>query len=422
MPKVAKTLTTKAVDQLKKPGVHAVGGTAGLYLQVGDPPSPARSWLLRTVVPNGRRRTLGLGPYPEVTLAEARELARKERAAVREGVDPVERKRAERAAARTVKRRQLIFKNAAERYIEANAPDWKNVKTEWQWRHSLRLYVLPKIGDLEVADVGTAEVLQVLEPIWRAKNETATRVRNRIELIVAWADHRAERDRLNPARWKGHLDKSLPAPGKVQKVKPHDALAVGEVGAFMARLRSTFTLSARCLELMILCANRPGEARGARWNEIDFAAKVWTIPAERMKGTLTGSTEHRIPLSDPAVALLESMPRVDASELVFPSKGDRPMSDATLGKLLRTMGVKAVPHGFRSTFRTWAAEQTAYPREVCEQALAHTVGNAVENAYQRGDLLDKRRRLMQDWSQFLCVADPTGAGGNVVTLRTGTAA
>ena len=255
----------------------------------------------------------------------------------------------------------------------------------------------PLIGRLLVRDVTTTHVLKVLEPIWSTKNETASRLRNRIELVLDWATTRGFRGGPNPARWRGHLDKTLPKPSKVAKVEHHEALPVDDVGAFMLKLRAAEGMGARALEFTILTAARSGETRGARWSEINLDAKLWTISAERMKA----GREHRVPLSAAAIGLLERLPRKEGVELVFPGTKARPLSDMTLTAVLRRMRVDAVPHGFRSTFRDWCAERTSYPSEVAEMALAHAVGDKVEAAYRRGDLYEKRVRVMADWAAFL---------------------
>lgn len=243
--------------------------------------------------------------------------------------------------------------------------------------------------------------MAVLEPIWREKNETASRLRGRIELVLDWATARGLREGLNPARWRGHLDKLLPKPSKVQKVEHFSALAVAEVGAFMERLRAVEGMGARALEFAILTAARSGQVRGAKWEEIDLATRVWIVPADRMKA----GREHRVPLSEQAIALLQALPRVDGGDLVFPGRTGGMLSEMTLTAVLRRMKVGAVPHGFRSTFSDWAAERTAHPSEVREMALAHAVGDKVEAAYRRGDLFEKRRHLMADWAAFLQTAE-----------------
>lgn len=306
-------------------------------------------------------------------------------------------RRAAKSALRASQQKQITFAQAAEAYIAAHEAGWKNAKHAWQWHSSLELYAFPKIGQLDIGDIGMAQVLDVLEPIWRTKTETASRVRGRIELILAWADKRAERERLNPARWRGHLDTQLPAPPKVTKPKHHAALPVSEAGNFMTSLRNQEGSAARALEFVVLTAARSGEVRFATWPEIDFRSRTWTVPAERMKS----GREHRVPLSPAAISLLESISLVDDSEVIFQAPRGGVLSDMSLVAVCRRMGADCVPHGFRSTFRDWCAEHTSVAREVAEMALAHAIGNEVEAAYRRGDLFEKRRELMNDWSVFL---------------------
>ena len=396
MPKVAKALTALEVRRLDTPGLHAVGTVPGLYLRVLPPPSMAKSWILRAVV-GERRRDLGLGGYPAVTLAQAHETAREKRQAVLQGRDPIVERRAARSSLQAAQQKQITFAQAAEAYISAHEAGWKNAKHAWQWGNSLQLYAFPKIGQLDVGDIGMSQVLEVLEPIWRTKTETASRVRGRIELILAWADKRAERERLNPARWRGHLDTQLPAPTKVIKPKHHAALPVREVAGFMQLLRKQEGAAARALEFAILTAARSGEVRLATWQEIDFASRTWTVSAERMKG----AREHRVPLSAAAISLLESTSLVDCNDVIFQAPRGGALSDMALVAVCRRMKAGCVPHGFRSTFRDWCAECTGVASEVAEMALAHSVGSEVEAAYRRGDLFEKRRGLMDDWSKFL---------------------
>lgn len=396
MPKVAKALTALEVGRLTQPGLHAVGTVPGLYLRVLPPPSAARVWALRVQV-DGRRRELGLGGYPAVSLAQAQEAARSKRQLIGDGIDPVQQKRDAANARRAAQLKRMTFAEAADRYIASHEPSWRNPKHAWQWRNSLDRYVLPKIGKLDVGDIGIAHVLDVLEPIWRTTTETASRIRGRIELILAWADKRVERERLNPARWRGHLDTQLPRPSKVSRPQHHKALAFAEMGVFMKYLRNQDSLAARALEFAILTAARSGEVRHASWDEVDLGAKVWTIPAERMKA----GREHRVPLNQGAMSLLRSIAWVEGSEVIFQSPRSGPLTDTALVAVCRRIGADCVPHGFRSTFRDWCGECTNVSREVAEMALAHAIGNEVEAAYRRGDLFEKRRYLMDEWSAFL---------------------
>lgn len=407
MPKKAKELSAIEVRNLTAPGVHFVGGVAGLALRIKD--TGAKSWILRTLV-GSNRRDMGLGGFPDVSLAQAREDARVARAKVRAGVDPIDEARAARSALIAAQLSMLTFQQAAEAYIDAHKAGWKNEKHQKQWASTLQAYAFPKIGTVLVRDVELPQVLAVLEPIWKTKTETASRLRGRIESVLDWATARGYREGLNPARWRGHLDKLLPRPSKVAKVEHHSALPVADVGAFMVQLRSQEGLGARALEFAILTAARSGEVRGATWKEIDLEAGAWTIPGERMKA----GREHRVPLSADAVELLKTLPRHADTNLVFVGAKGGPLSDMTLSAVLRRMKAPCVPHGFRSTFRDWAAERTTYPNEMAEMALAHTISSKVEAAYRRGDLFEKRRRMMDDWAKFCATAE---AKGTVVPLR-----
>jgi integrase len=360
--------------------------------------------VLRVVVAS-RRAEIGLGGFPTVSLAQAIEYAREARDKIRSGADP--------AAERRAKRKSIdwTFKATAGAYIKAHAAGWKNPKHRQQWENTLAAYAFPVFGEKHVRDVSKGDVLAAIEPIWSTKNETADRVRNRIELVLAYAMQRELRpEGMNPARWRGNLDAALPKASKVAAVEHHAALPIDEMHAFMKRLHEAAGTGARALEFAILTAARSGEVRGALWHEIDLQAAVWSIPAGRMKS----ARPHRVPLSEKALELLEALPRFEGVELVFPGAQDKPISDMTLTACLRRMKAPATAHGFRSTFRDWAAERTATPSEVCEMALAHAVGDATEAAYRRGDLFEKRRELMTLWARFL---DTPPAAGNVRALR-----
>nr|WP_312379562.1 integrase arm-type DNA-binding domain-containing protein [Delftia acidovorans] len=394
MSRKATELGALAVSRLRGPGLHAVGGVSGLYLQVTS--SGARSWILRATV-GGKRRDMGLGGFPDVTLAFAREKAREARSKIEQGLDPIlERERA-LSLLRAEQAKSMTFEAACQALIDAKSDEWRNPKHRAQWAASLATYAYPTIGKLQVGDVGQAHILSILQPIWKEKTETATRLRGRIEQVLDWARVRGFREGENPARWRGHLDKLLPAPTKIAKVVHHKALPIDAMPGFMAQLRQRKGLSARALEFLVLTAARSGEVRGATWQEIDMEAAVWTVPAERMKA----QKEHRVPLSPQALALLASVPRLEGNDLVFPAPRGGQLSDMTLTNLMRRMELEAVPHGMRSTFRDWAAERTHFPREVAEMALAHTIGNAVEAAYRRGDLFTKRAELMSEWASFV---------------------
>lgn len=414
MPKLAKELGPLAVSKITAPGLHFVGGVAGLALQIT--PTGARSWTLRAVI-GSKRRDMGLGAYSPsgMTLAKARDAATAARELIRQGIDPIQQQHEARSALRASMAEALTFKECAERYIKAHAASWKNAKHRQQWHNTLAQYAYPVFGELLVRDVKLSHVLQVLEPLWVTTNETAVRLRGRIELVLDWAAARGLRDGTNPARWRGHLDKLLAKPSKVNNRQHHAALPVAEAGAFMTRLRKAEGMGARALEFVILTAARSGEARGATWAEIDVDAKVWTVPAARMKA----GKEHRVPLATEALALLRALPRMAGTEFVFPAPRGGMLSDMTLTAVLRRLQVPAVPHGFRSTFRDWAAERTNYPRDVAEMALAHAIGDKVEAAYRRGDLFEKRRLMMAEWAQFLARVDSKGQVIKLATKRAG---
>jgi integrase len=404
----ANRLTAVAVARKKNPGRYGDG--LGLWLQVS--PSGTKSWLFR-YMRNGKARQMGLGAVHTVTLAEARETAGNCRKLLLAGLDPIEARRAERMQSRVEAARGTTFKDCGERYIIAHEAGWKNEKHRNQWKTTLATYAYPVLGELSVAAIDTALVLKVIEPIWTVKPETAARVRGRIEAVLDWATAREYRQGDNPARWRGHMDKLLPARSKVARVRHHAALPYDELPVFMAALRKQDGVSPRALEFAILTAARTGETVGARWAEIDADTNVWNVPAERMKG----EREHRVPLSARPLEILESLPREGEAEFVFPGgRAENPLSNMALLGVLRRMGRGDVTtHGFRSTFRDWAAEQTAYPSDVCEAALAHALRDKTEAAYRRGDLFEKRRRLMADWSKYCTLPPPVGE--KVVRLR-----
>lgn len=394
MPKRAQGLSARRVQTEKAPGMFADGN--GLYLQVT--PGGAKSWIFRYSI-GGRRREMGLGPVALVSLAEAREKALESRKLVFAGSDPLEARKAAAAAAIASVVHAITFRECAASYIDVMKSGWSNAKHADQWTSSLATYAHPTIGDVTVSLIDTPMVLKVLEPIWTEKTETASRIRGRIESILDWAKVRGYRDGENPARWAGHLDLILPSKGDVAPVEHHAALPYSAMPAFWPKLQLQDGMGARALELCILTATRSGEVLGSTWAEIDLEAKLWTIPGERMKA----GAEHRIPLAESAVALLRKVKALGKDgPLVFQgqTKG-KSLSNMSMNMVLRRMKVDATPHGFRSTFRTWAAEKTQFQHEVCEAALAHTIGDRVVAAYQRGDLFEKRRELMEAWSQFI---------------------
>jgi integrase len=353
---------------------------------------------------------MGLGPVADVTLAMARDKAMASRRLLLDGIDPIDRRKSERAAVRIAEGRGVTFKDCAERHITSHEAGWRSPKHAALWRATLVTYAYPVFGALPIAAVDTSLVLEVLEPIWTTKPETAGRVRGRVEAILDWATARGMRSGENPARWRGHLDKLLPARGKVARVRHHSAMPYAELPNFLIALRGEGGVSARALEFAILTAARTGEVIRATWAEINLTSAVWTIAAERMKG----GKEHRVPLSERALALLAGLPR--EGEFVFlGGQRKRPLSNMAMLKTLARMGRRDLTtHGFRSTFRDWAAEATGYPNEVLELALAHAIGSKVEAAYRRGDLFEKRRRLMADWARY---CDTSGGGGHVLPMR-----
>jgi integrase len=425
MPRIAKEMGPLEVSRIKHPGgkgnaMIAVGGVPGLYMQVA--PTGARSWILRarrTEPAEDRRkvvwqRDIGLGGFPGVTLAQARETAREMREMIARGLDPKAERDKARHRLKVAKESGLTFGQAAKKYIAAKVDPAMTVKQSRHWQSSLDRYAMPALGDRPVSAMTVQDVLKVLEPIWAAKTETATRLRGRIEAILSWATVAGHRKGDNPARWRGNLRELLPAPAKLAKSGNFPALAIDDAPRWFAELRQREGFGARALEFLALTASRSGEVRGAIWGEIDLERGVWTVPAARMKAR----RDHRVPLSPSALELLQALPRLDETELVFPSARGGQLSDMTLSGTMRRIheaaakkhgkaytdprsGRPAVPHGLRSSFRDWAAERTHYPGEMAEVALAHRVSNAVEAAYRRGDMLEKRRKMMADWARYL---------------------
>lgn len=394
MPKKAKDLTAIEVSRITTPGRHAVGTVPGLQLVVS--PSGSRSWILRTKV-GFKRRAIGLGSYPEVTLAMAHQKARNVKEIIASGVDPVAEKRKRKDALKKAQIQFITFADAALRCHRKKTAGFKNDKHVKDWISSIERYVNPHIGNTPVSDIGLPEILSVLEPIWKEKTETASRVRQRVEQVLNWATVSGYRTGENPARWTGWLDAILEKPSDIRKEKHFKSMPYENIAAFMVELRKRPAMTARALEWIILTACRSSEARGATWAEIDLKTKVWTIPKDRIKM----GREHRVPLSNDAVKLLKALPRFKGSDLLFTAPRGGQLSDMSISMLCRRMKVDAVPHGFRATFKTWATEQTAFPDLISEMCLAHRVGNDVREAYARGDLLDKRRKLMDAWGKHL---------------------
>lgn len=420
MPKVAPELSSIEVKRLKHPGgtlnaMIAIGGVPGLYMQLL--PSGGKTWVLRTTV-GDKRRDIGLGGYPEVGLADARNRARGAKDKIRQGIDPAEERKAARASLVAAHRRGLTFADAVELFLEARQGEFK---PRTNWRGQLALYALPEIGNKLVQDIVIQDVLRVLQPIWSIKTETAIKLRSRIEAVLSWATVAGHRTGENPARWKGNLKELLPNPSKVAKSDNQPALSLTDAPTWFAELRDREGIGSRALEFVALTAARSGEVRGATWDEIDLEKALWVIPGARMKM----DREHRVPLAPVAVELLKALPRFQDNNLVFPSGRGGQLSDMTLSAKMKRMhfakvqeakdagrdsskagwldprnGRPAVPHGLRSTFRDWAAE-TGQDRDMAEIALAHKVGSAVERAYRRSDMVERRRAMMVNWAQAL---------------------
>jgi integrase len=423
MPKIAKELSAIEVRRLNHPGFHAVGGVAGLLLQVTE--TGARSWVLRVRI-GAKRRGIGLGAFPGVSLADARNKAQAMREQIAEGIDPVAEKKAQKHAMKVSQLKALTFEQAARKAHAARQAEFRNAKHRKDWLASLERYAFDAMGKVLVADVEMAHVMKVLEPIWSTRTETATRVRQRIETVLNWATVSGHRQGDNPARWRGNLEAVLPKPTKITTVGNQPALPWQRVPEFMRALREREGMGARALEFAILTAARSGEVRGATWAEIDLDRRVWTVPGERMKA----GKPHRVPLSDAAVTLLEALPRIAGSNAVFTAARGGVLSDMTLSAVARRMhsdtkestggwidpqnGKAVVPHGFRSSFKDWARSQAVFPDEVSELALAHVNSDATRAAYARDELMPQRAKLMQAWADY---CEQTQAPGVVETMR-----
>lgn len=393
-----RVLTALKIRQNLKPGMYADG--LGLYLKVR--PGNSKSWIYRYRT-KGKLRDMGLGPFHTISLAEARDKAETCRALRIRGLDPLEERFKQEQAAAAQATEAVTFEKCAETYIAAHKAGWKNSKHAEQWTATLQTYVYPIFKDKPVALIDDALVLKVLQPIWKEKTETASRIRGRIERILDWARVMKYRTGDNPARWKGHLDHLLPKRSKVATIVHHAALLIDETPAFIRTLRREETVVARAFEYCILNATRTSETLGMRWTEFDEKAALWIVPAERMKA----GRDHRIPLSKRSIQILAEMQEIRISDFVFPGGVKaRPLSSMVFLMLLRRLGrTDITAHGFRSTFRDWAAERTDFPNEVVEMALAHTISNKVEAAYRRGDLFQKRRQLAEAWAEF-CARTP----------------
>jgi integrase len=393
MARASNKLSAVEVKSIDRKGMYHDGG--GLYLQVRA--GGAKSWIFRFML-DGRSREMGLGPAHAIPLADARRRAAECRRMRFDGTDPIEARRAEREKKKLDAAKSMTFDACATAYIDAHKAGWRNAKHIDQWSNTLTTYVGPVFGSLPVHAVDVGLIMKALEPIWQTRSETASRLRGRIEAVLDWAAVRGYRKGDNPARWRGHLDKLLPARSKVQRVEHHPALPYDQLADFVAMLRTQEGIAARALEFLILTATRTGEVIGARWDEIDLGEKIWVVPPARMKA----GREHRVPLSAAAMAILEEIKKVRESDFVFPGgKKGKPLSNMAMLAVLKRMDRRDLTnHGFRSSFRDWAAERTNFPREVAEMALAHTVADKVEAAYRRGDLFQKRRQMMDGWAGF----------------------
>ncbi len=393
MAREIEKLDVLTIAAKKKPGLYSDGN--GLWLRVSS--SGSKSWIFRFTM-NKTARSMGLGPLHSLSLANARVRAGVCRAQLLEGVDPIDARKANRLSALAAAAKTKTFRECTDEHIAANESGWRNPKHIQQWRNTLETYAYPVIGDLSVDAVDTGLVLEILEPIWSMKTETASRVRGRIEAVLDSARVRGRREGDNPARWRGHLDKLLPRPSKVKSVKHHTALPFTEINKFVMSIQAQDSTSARTLEFLILTACRTGEVIGAKWDEVDWNETDWTVPPDRTK---TGK-QHRVPLSERAIEILKLQSEHRLSDYVFPGQGsNRPLSNMAMLQLLKRMNRgDLTAHGFRSTFRDWAAERTAFQNEVVEMALAHTIANKAEAAYRRGELFDKRRKLMTAWANY----------------------
>jgi integrase len=415
-PKRAKELSALEVSRLEN-GRHSVGGVAGLYLHVDG---AAKSWVLRIKI-GAKRREAGLGPYPEIGLGRARVLASEFRQKVREGRDPIAERQELQRSLVEAQERAITFQQAAEKHHRMKAAEFRSAKHKADWINSLKMHAFPVIGAVPIAEVDHNLVMRVLQPIWLEKTETATRVRQRIETVMDWAKVSGYREGDNPAGWKGNLDNLLPAPNRIRKVQHYPALPYQRLGLFMQDLRTREGTGARALEFAILTCARSREIRLADWREIDLDAKVWTIPADRMKA----GKVHRVPLSDQAVSVLRSLTTVGSDGLIFAAAGGGPISDATIMAVIKRMhadeqkadragwvdpsdGRRVTPHGFRSTFKDWARSCTRFPDEASELALAHVNDDKTRAAYARDELLPIRAKLMQEWSAYAYTATEPG--------------
>jgi integrase len=417
MPKIVTPLSDLQVRRITRVGWHAVGGVAGLLLQVRKPKKDGaqipRSWILRVKV-GDQRQPIGLGSYPQVSLAVAREQAAKHVMEAKQGVNLKAKKRAQRSSLISAASKNKTFKECAEAYMDAHSSDYTNEKHRKQWPATLVTYAYPLIGNMLVSDIAMRDVRNVLEQettagkalkgkLWNVKTETAKRLLGRIKTVLDYATVSEYRTGTNPAQWKGYLSTQLASPKNLQKKEHHPAVPYLHIGDFMSKLRSNPSLSAKALEFLILTAVRSGSVRNAEWSEIDLDNALWIIPAEHTKAR----QEHRVPLQPQAIKLLKELSKVPGTNLIFPSRNNKVLSDMAFNQIIRGMRERGeltfegVPHGFRSTFRDWPAEKTSFSDEIRKAASGHAIGDSVKEAYQRTDLLDKRRSLMNEWANFL---------------------
>lgn len=406
MPRIAKALGALAVKNLSGKGLHAVGGVSGLYLAISE--TGAKSWILRTKV-GTKRSDIGLGSYPATTLALAHQKATEAKESIKKGIDPISERKMRRSTI------EWTFQRCALEYIELHRSSWTNRKSAQQWTNSLSTYAFPVLGAKHVRDISVGDVLAVIEKDWSRINDTMNKVRNRIELILAWAAARGYRSKENPAAWRGNLDAALPKRALANNREHHPALPFGQINDFVSKLRRRSGIGPKCLELLIFTGVRSANAREMKWSEIDLESATWTIQGSNMKGKQT----HRVPLPDCVMDLIKSISRYEGNDFVFQGRTSNAMSDATMNMLIKRMHkteIKAghrgyldpntenriaVVHGFRSTFADWSAECTSYAPELREMALAHSLGSKTQAAYQRGDLFARRRLMMNDWAEYI---------------------
>jgi integrase len=416
MPRIAQLMTALQVKHLNRDGMHFVGGAQGLILQIRSPNNPkteqTKSWILRARL-DGKRIHLGLGRYPNVSLTSARELARTEISKIQAGTNPIVEKRNKRLEAHKLAQRKVTFKECALEYMKMQEGTFSNEKHKKQWGSTLETYVFPLIGNQPISELNHDDIRQVLlqkiadgktkTDFWNARTETASRVRGRVQAIIDYAIVSGIREKSNPAIWKGHLDRIFAAPNKIKNVEHHPALPYVQTTDFMKKMLEHSSVSSRAIQFLVFTSVRPGSVRKATWSQIDFQKMIWNIPPQNMKNR----KEFRVPLAKQAIDLLLSISKTSQNNLIFPSPTDKPLSDMALSEFMRGLlergeiVSKAVPHGFRSTFRDWAAEQTNYPDDLRKMASSHSIGDAVFAAYQRSDLLEKRRALMNDWADFV---------------------